>query len=99
MFAFSQKVPPILGLHFQSAGGKNSNGRHLRCLAGLLVVRTGGSHDDTDVDRLLLIAVLATSDELELSVYLLWFVQETLEKNIGCVLLQHLLRKPQQVHA
>ena len=35
----------------------------LRCLSGL--VRTGGSHDGTDVDRILLIAALATGDELE----------------------------------
>ena len=54
---------------------KNSNGGHLRCLSGL--VRTGGSHDDTGIDRVLLIAALATGDELESSVYPLWLAQET----------------------
>ena len=49
---------------------KNLNGGHLRCLSGL--VHTGGSHDDTNVDRTVLIAALATGDELESSVHLLW---------------------------
>ena len=41
----------------------------LRWLSGL--VRTGGSDDDTDLDRILLIAARATNAQLELSVYLL----------------------------
>ena len=57
----------------------NSNGGHLRCLSGL--VGTGGSDDDTNLDRILLIAALATSDELESSVHLLWLAPETLGKN------------------
>ena len=40
----------------------------LRWLSGL--VRTGGSDDDADLDRMLLIAARATSDQLELSVHL-----------------------------
>ena len=74
---------------------KNSNGGHLRCLSGL--VRTGGSHDDTDIDLALLIAALATGDELESSVYPLWFAQETSEKNTPYVLPRRLLREPQQI--
>ena len=35
------------------------------------LVRTGGSHDDTDIDQVLLIAAVATGDELESSVHLL----------------------------
>ena len=72
---------------------KNSNGGHLRCLSGL--VRTGGSHDDTDIDRALLIAALATGGELESSIHLLWLTQETSEKNTPNVLLRRLLREPQ----
>ena len=59
--------------------------RALRCISGL--VCTVRSHDDTSIDRVLLIAVLATSGELELSAQLLRLTQETSEKNIGCVLL------------
>ena len=43
----------------------NSNGGHLRCISDL--VRTGKSDDDADIDRVLLIAALATGDELESS--------------------------------
>ena len=71
--------------------------RVLRCISGL--VRTGKSDDDADLDWALLIAARATSDQLESSVHLLWLAQETSEKNIGCVLLRHLLREPQQMHA
>ena len=53
--------------------------RALRCISGL--VRTGKSDDDADIDRVLLIAALATGDELESSVHLLWLAQETSEKN------------------
>ena len=35
---------------------KTSNGGHLQCLSGL--ARTGGSSDDTSIDRVLLIAAL-----------------------------------------
>ena len=64
----------------------NSNGAHLRCIFGL--VCTSRSHDGTDIDWFLLIAVLATTgDKLELSVHLLWLVQEMLEKNTPNVLL------------
>ena len=35
---------------------KTSNGGHLQCLSGL--ARTGGPHDDTGIDRVLLIAAL-----------------------------------------
>ena len=73
--------------------------RALRCISGL--VRTRKSDDDADIDRVLLIAALATSAELEFesSVHLLWLAQETSEKNIGGVLLRNLLREPQQMHA
>ena len=74
---------------------KNSNGGHLRCLFGL--VRASESHDDTDIDRVLLIAALGTGDELESSVYLLWLAQETSEKNTPNVLLRRLLREPQHI--
>ena len=49
--------------------------RALRCISGL--VRTEKSDDDADIDRVLLIAALATGDELESSVYSLWLAQET----------------------
>ena len=61
---------------------KNSNGGHLRCLSGL--VRTSGSHNDTGIDRVLLITALLTSDELESSVYLLWLAQETSGPPVAC---------------
>ena len=51
--------------------------RALRCISGL--VRTGKSDDDAGIDRVLLIAALATSAELESSVHLLWLAQETSE--------------------
>ena len=57
----------------------NSNGGHLRCISDL--VRTGKSGDDAAIDRILLIAALTTSAELESSVSLLWLAQETSEKN------------------
>ena len=69
---------------------KNSNGGHLQCLSGL--VRTGGSHDDTDIDWVLLIAALATGDELESSVHLLWLAQETSE---GCTPVQEVIITPE----
>ena len=69
--------------------------RALRRISGL--VRTGKSDDDADIDRVLLIAALATSDKLESSVHLLWLAQETSEKNTPNVLLRRLLRKPQHV--
>ena len=53
--------------------------RALRCISGL--VRTGKSDDDAGIDRVLLIAALATGDELESSAHLLWLAQETSEKN------------------
>ena len=53
--------------------------------------------DDADIDRVLLIAALATSAELESSVHLLWLAQETSEKNTPNVLLRRLLREPQHV--
>ena len=59
--------------------------RALRCLSGL--VRTRKSDDDTDIDQVLLIVALATGDELELSVHLLWLMQEMSEKNTPNVLL------------
>ena len=68
----------------------NSNGGHLRCLSGS--VRAGESRDDAGLDRTLLIVARATSAELESRVYVLGLAQETSEKNIGCVLLQRLLR-------
>ena len=71
--------------------------RALRCISGL--VRTGKSDDDADIDRVLLIAALATGDELESSVHLLWLAQETSEKNTPNVLLRRLLREPQHINA
>ena len=44
-------------------------------LAGL--VHTSGSDDGAGLNQILLIVAQATSTELELSVYLLWLVQET----------------------
>ena len=64
----------------------NSNvQRALQCISGL--VHTRKSDDDASIDWVLLIAALATGDELELSVHLLWLAQETSEKNTPNVLL------------
>ena len=56
---------------------KHSNAGHLRCISGL--VRTSKFDDDTGIDRVLPIAAQTTSDQLELSVHLLWLAQETSE--------------------
>ena len=62
-------------------------------------VRAGESRDDAGLDQTLLIVARAASTELELSVYVLGLAQETSEKNIGCVLLRHLLREPQHINS
>ena len=51
----------------------NLNGGHLWCISGLAC--TSKSDNDTDIDQVLLIAAWATSDQLELSMNLLWLTQ------------------------
>ena len=63
----------------------NSNAGYLRCISGL--VHTSKSDNDTDIDQVLPIMAQATSGQLELSMHLLWLMQETSEKNTPNVLL------------